>query len=208
MAFKRSPLMEDRLADNRQRILQATRLLVAQGGFRAAQMGAVAAQAGLSTGSIYRYFPSKAELFVEVLNQAAAHEVEVLRYAVSQGSDFHDRLWRAVEAFVRRAFDGPFLAYAFIAEPADPEVDAARIAVRKSFGTVFKKLIREGIAAGAFPEQNHDISAACVVGAFTEALIGPIGPSTKGDRHREQVLRSICSFCVAAVGHNRKPNCA
>ena len=36
MRYKRSPLMEERLADNRQRILLAARKLVAAGGFRAA----------------------------------------------------------------------------------------------------------------------------------------------------------------------------
>lgn len=200
MAFKRSRLMEDRLANNRQRILQSARSLVARGGFRAAQMGAVAAEAGLSTGSIYRYFPSKAELFVEVLNQAAAHEVEILDAAIAQGSDAHDCLRRAVAAFAQRAFDGPFLAYAFIAEPAEPEVDAARIAVRRMFGTVFQKLIRRGIRSGEFPQQNAGIAAACVVGAFTEALIGPIGATGKRNQQREAIVESICNFCVSAVG--------
>ncbi|HKY90247.1 MAG TPA: helix-turn-helix domain-containing protein, partial [Nevskiaceae bacterium] len=71
MAYRRTPMMEERLADNRSRILRAARGLVAQGGFREAQIAAVAAAAGLSTGSIYRYFPSKAELFVELLSEAA-----------------------------------------------------------------------------------------------------------------------------------------
>lgn len=67
MVYRRSPLMEKRLANNRDRILLAARKLVAEGGFREAQIAAVAAVAGISTGMIYRYFPSKAELFVEVL---------------------------------------------------------------------------------------------------------------------------------------------
>ena len=69
MTYRRSALMEERLADNRDRILLAARKLVAEGGFREAQVAAVAAAAGLSTGTIYRYFPSKAELFVEVLTR-------------------------------------------------------------------------------------------------------------------------------------------
>jgi len=64
MAYKRSPLMEERMAGARERILLAARELVAAGGYRNAPVTAVAAQAGVSTWLIYRHFPSKAELFV------------------------------------------------------------------------------------------------------------------------------------------------
>ena len=60
MAYRRSALMEERLASNRERILAAARQLIAQGGYREAQIAAVAAEAGMSTGVIYRYFRSKA----------------------------------------------------------------------------------------------------------------------------------------------------
>lgn len=199
MRYKRSPLMEERLADNRQRILLAARKLVAAGGFRAAQIAAVAGEAGLSTGSIYRYFPSKAELFVEVLGEAVRHEVEILRGIVKSQGSASDRLRRAVESFTRRAFEGPFLAYAFIAEPADAEVDAERIRARREFGNVFKTVLREGIASGEFPPQDVDVASACIVGAFTEALVGPIGPTHRGERRREEVIESICDFCQRAV---------
>ena len=67
MAYRRSPLMQERLADNRERILRAARTLIARGGFREASIAAVAQEVGRSTGAIYRYFPSKAGLFVELL---------------------------------------------------------------------------------------------------------------------------------------------
>lgn len=199
MRYKRSPLMEERLADNRQRILISARKLVAEGGFRAAQISAVAADAGLSTGSIYRYFPSKAELFVEVLGEAVRHEIVILRDIGKSEGTAADRLRRAVESFARRAFEGPFLAYAFIAEPAEPEVDAERIRARREFGNVFKAILKDGIASGEFPAQDMDVASACIVGAFTEALIGPIGPTHRGDRHREQVISTISLFCLRAV---------
>lgn len=196
---KRSALMEERLADNRQRILLSARKLVAEGGFRIAQIAAVAADAGLSTGSIYRYFPSKAELFVEVLGEAVRHEIGILRAVVRAQGSAGERLRGAVESFARRAFEGPFLAYAFIAEPADPRVDAERIRARREIGKVFKAVLREGIASGEFPAQDPDVAAACIVGAFTEALIGPIGPARSGDRHREEVIDTISLFCLRAV---------
>jgi AcrR family transcriptional regulator len=159
----------------------------------------VAAEAGMSTGMIYRYFRSKAELFVEVLTAAVDHEIEILTAIARGKGTAKSRLHAAVDSFTRRALTGPNLAYAFIAEPAEAEVDTARIRARKRFGDLFKALLKEGIAAGEFPKQDLDASAACIVGAYTEALVGPIGPARDKTRDQERLIRSICEFCVRAV---------
>ena len=194
--------MEERLASNRERILAAARVLVAKGGYREAQIAAVAAEAGMSTGVIYRYFRSKAELFVEVLTVAVTHEIEILNAIAKGPGSPKARLHAAVESFTRRALTGPNLAYAFIAEPAEPEVDLARIKVRQKLGNVFKTILREGIAAGEFPAQDLDASAACIVGAYTEALVGPIAPKGQRIKDQERLIRSISDFCVRAVSES------
>ena len=199
MAYRRSALMEERLASNRERILAAARRLVAAGGYREAQIAAVAAEAGMSTGMIYRYFRSKAELFVEVLEAAVGHEIELLKAIADGPGSAEQRLYAAVECFTRRALTGPGLAYAFIAEPAEPEVDTARIRVRQRLGNVFKTILRQGIEAGEFPAQDLDASAACIVGAYTEALVGPIAPRAARIKDRDRLTRAICEFCVRAV---------
>lgn len=200
MAYRRTRLMEERLAGNRERILKAARRLVAEGGFRQAQIAAIAAGAEVSTGTIYRYFPSKAELFVEVLTAAVEYEITILREVIAGQPGPAEALRAAVASFVRRALAGPNLAWAFIAEPAEPEVDAERIRARKQLGDVFKAVLKQGVAEGGFPRQNLDASAACIVGAFTEALVGPIGPSHKTLRDKERLVSAICSFCLRAVG--------
>ncbi len=200
MTYRRSPLMEERLANNRDRILMATRKLVSEGGFREAQVAAVAAVAGISTGMIYRYFPSKAELFVEVLGAAVEQEISMLNEIATGSGPAGERLGAAVTCFVRRALTGPNLAYAFIAEPVDPEVDTARIRYRKKFGDVFKAILIDGIEKGELPDQDPEASAACIVGAFTEALVGPIGPTTRNTRDKERLVESIRTFCLRAVG--------
>lgn len=199
MAYKRSTLMQERLADNRERILKAARALVAEGGFRQASVTAVAQSAGLSTGALYRYFPSKAELFVEVLGAAVAHEVAILGDIARGDGSATQRLRAAVESFARRALQGPYLAYAFIAEPADPEVEAARLIARAQIGDVFKKLLKDGIASGEFPKQSVDIGAACIVGAFTEALVRPVAPTAKRVTE-DKLVECIGDFCLRAVG--------
>ncbi len=191
--------MEERLADNRERILLAARKLIAGGGLREASITAVSQVAGLSTGAIYRYFPSKADLFVEVLTSAVDYEVAILQGIIVKPGTDTERLRAAVRSFASRALEGPHLAYAFIAEPADPEVDAARILCRERFGEVFKTVLRNGIASGEFPKQSVDVSAACIVGAFTEALTRPVAPTTKPAASGKKLVDAIADFCVRAV---------
>jgi hypothetical protein len=64
---------------------------------------------------------------------------------------------------------------------------------------VFKSLLIEGIDAGEFPQQSVDIGAACIVGAFTEALIRPIAPRAKREA-RKELVEGIVAFCLRAVG--------
>lgn len=201
MPYRRSALMQDRLADNRLRIMRATRQLIARGGFRSARITAVAAAAGLSTGSIYRYFPSQAQLFIEVLTAAVSHEIELLERITGAHGAALLRLKNAVESFARRALEGRNLAYAFIAEPIGAQVDVARMRARREFCQVFQRLLTGGIRSGEFPPQDAEVAAACIFGAFTEALVGPIAPGSKAvtPRARARLVAAISRFCVHAV---------
>ncbi len=53
--------------ERRRRILDATVALASKGGFDAVQMRAVAEQADVALGTLYRYFPSKIHLLVSAL---------------------------------------------------------------------------------------------------------------------------------------------
>jgi AcrR family transcriptional regulator len=55
--------------ERRKRILDATIALASEGGFDAVQMRAVAEQADVALGTLYRYFPSKIHLLVSALGR-------------------------------------------------------------------------------------------------------------------------------------------
>jgi len=197
MAYRRTRRVKQRLAENRERIVLGARQLIARGGLREAQMAAVASVAGLSTGALYKYFPSQTDLFIEVLREAVRHEIAILEQIAQAPGTSAQRLRAAVESFVRRALEGPHLAYAFIAEPADARVEAARLRARRAFSEVYERIVREGIARGEFPEQDLGVTAACIFGAFTEALVGPIAARSVKDQQR--LVGAIVTFCERAV---------
>ena len=62
MAYRRTDNVIRRLAARHQAILAAARAAAAEGGMAAVQVAPVAQRAGIATGTVYRYFPSKTDL--------------------------------------------------------------------------------------------------------------------------------------------------
>lgn len=202
MAYRRTESVTQRLADKRAHILKAARDLVAEGGWPAAQVDHVAAKAGVATGTVYRHWPSKAELCAEIVASVSAHEVGIVKAVADAGDPPAEKLQAAIRAFASRALRGRRLAYALIAEPVDPEVEAVRLDYRAELAHCFERILREGIMRGAFPRLDPAVAAACIVGAFMEALIGPLAPAkgtgARADRH---LIEQITQFCLrASVG--------
>jgi AcrR family transcriptional regulator len=199
MVYRRTERVEERLQDKRDRILQAVRKVVGEVGFRGAQVIMVAEAAGVATGTVYRYFPSKGELFAEALALNAQHEVGVVAAVAEVEGSAASRLADAVRVFAERAVRARRLAWAMLAEPAEPEVDAARLIYRRAFAAVFEKLIRDGMRHGDFPVQNAAASAACVMGALSEGLVGPLTPEAPDLADTRALIDAIIGFCLQAV---------
>lgn len=78
--------------ERRTRILDATISLASRGGFDAVQMRAVAEQADVALGTLYRYFPSKIHLLVSVLGQQFEQASEALERKQIPGDTPADRV--------------------------------------------------------------------------------------------------------------------
>jgi AcrR family transcriptional regulator len=198
MAYRETAQIKARKDEVRQSILDAARELVGRDGFRAAQMSAVAAGAGVATGTIYRYFPTQGELFAEVFRRNSQREVDAMQAAARRAGSCTERLRGAMETFIVRAMRNRRLAYALIAEPVDTRVEAERLSYRRAYAQVLERLLDEGIAAGEFAAQDAHISAAALVGLLAETLLGPLLKSAP--TARESVADSIVALCLRAVG--------
>src|SRR3954453_12735213 len=119
MPYRETERARARAADARECILRAAHDQLAEGGYASAAVQAVARRAGVATGTVYRHFPSKADLLSEVFRRAAQREVDAVAAAESIAA--------AVEVFVRRALAAPQRAYALLAEPVDPAVERQRL---------------------------------------------------------------------------------
>jgi AcrR family transcriptional regulator len=214
MPYRPTERTEARRTQTREKIVRAALTLVAHGGYREAQVAAVAKRAGVATGTVYRHFPSKADLLTEVFRTASAREVEAVQRAVGFGSaasqhevdavahaggeTAQERLIAAVDTFARRALQGRRLAWALLAEPVDPAVEAERLQFRRAYADAFASTIADGVARGELPAQDPAFTATALVGAIGEALVGPLSP-THADTDVDALVTNLITFCLRST---------
>jgi hypothetical protein len=93
-------------------------------------------------------------------------------------------------------------AWALLAEPVDPGVEAERLAFRRAYRDLLAAVLREGVDAGELSSQDPDLTAAALVGAIGESLVGPLSaPAAGGDT--EATIASLVEFCERAIGKER-----
>jgi AcrR family transcriptional regulator len=194
-ARSRAPSPEKRAV-----IVRAARDLVAAVGFRDAQMAAVAEAAGIALGTLYRYFPSKAELMIEVVSHVSQREVDAAAGVAMGDGSAVERLALSAWTFANRALRGRNLAHALVAEPVEPEIEAARLKYRRKLARVFESVIEQGIRDKDFPPQDVHAAASCIVGSLFEGLVGPLASeSLTTDRERHNHAVAIVGFCLRGV---------
>ena len=141
----------------RERILEGAGRAFAASGFRA-NLPAIAAEAGVSVGLIYRYFPSKEELFLAVCSQQTEAKLDELARTLASIPDPRARLEAAISVFVSSLEEeswGAIVVHAWAEADRNPRVRdllQRMFDQERGFAAMF---IREAIARGeASPDLN------------------------------------------------------
>src|SRR5918995_1872307 len=110
-----SPVRAQRQSDRRAEILEAAQRCFVRAGFHQTSMQEICAEAGMSAGNLYRYFPSKEALIAGIAerDRAAAARGDIARDADVEGAV--DMLMIIADGvWWRRALDPNFNAGAMI----------------------------------------------------------------------------------------------
>lgn len=194
--YRRTPEIQARLDSQRDTIVDAAGSLLAEHGYAGCSVAAVAARARVAAGTVYRHFDGKAELVGEVFRAVAGREVDAVRAAVAGSSGVLAQTTAVIDTFAGRALKAPRLAYALLAEPVDPVVDALRLEFRTAFRDVIVEVVADGVNRGDLPPQSATVVAAALVGAIGEALVGPLAAGT-GD---PDTVSTLITFASRAIG--------
>src|SRR2546423_8973607 len=147
MPYRRTENVVRRLAARHDAIVQAAGALAAEGGISAVQITPVAQRAGVATGTVYRYFPSKDDLVAALVDAASEREIGAVRRAADAAPGPLSALAAAITTYAARALDRRKLAFALIAEPAEA-ADDARLAFRAALTAELGKRVVAAVDAG------------------------------------------------------------
>jgi AcrR family transcriptional regulator len=181
MPYRHTENVARRLAARHDAILAAACAAADAGGMAGVQIVPVAERAGVATGTVYRYFPAKTELVAALVGLMAEREVDALAKAARAAPGPLSALAAAIATFAARNLAQRRLAFALIAEPVEPEVEAARAPYRRALAEAFERLIRAALDGGHLSDQDAALGAAALIGALTAGSVGPLAPPPAGD---------------------------
>ena len=97
---------------------------------------------------------------------------------------------------MRRALAEPVRAYALIAEPVDPAVEAERLVFRRAYADLFAARAARRHRAGELRRTMPSSSPTAIVGALAEALVGPLA---RRDTGADALVAGLQSFVLSAI---------
>jgi AcrR family transcriptional regulator len=142
----------------RERILTAASRRFATFGYRRTGIAEIARDVGLAAGTVYRYFPSKEEVFLEVVRRVNDAWVAAGRAALAGPGTAHERLRRLGQASVQFNQDNALLLAIL---RRDTEIVCAPLAeqiyddIVRANVAMIAEAIRGGVAEGTF----HSVDA-------------------------------------------------
>jgi AcrR family transcriptional regulator len=158
----------------RRRIITAAMRCVAEVGYSQATIREIARAADMTSGSLYHYFPNKAELL-----RATSEEIEDvvlprLRAAAARSDDIADRLESVLDESIQLMHDYPFLAAFLRAVRAESAAQLRRGGPRypgsKALRDVVTDIVEDARSAGVLSSETEAAPAVEALCALTRGL--------------------------------------
>ncbi|GAA3841851.1 TetR/AcrR family transcriptional regulator [[Pseudomonas] carboxydohydrogena] len=201
MVYRRTHQVVKRLEARRAAILAAARETASEGGMAAVQIAPVAARANVAAGTVYRYFPSKAELISELIADVSERELIAIRRAADAAPGPSSALAAAITTIAVHVVSHRKLAWGILAEPVDVDVSASRLTSRRAIAAELEQRLEAAIKAGHLPAQDTALTATALIGALHEALVGPLATDAMGDATKlREAVQNISLFALRAAG--------
>lgn len=190
-----------------QDFLLAAEKVFARDGYHAAAMEEIAREAGYATGTIYRYFASKHELYQTLLEiRARAHQAHLLASTEGEGT-CRERilaLLRSEQEFIRLNHDFLRLLLAEVASIARPAGQTLSEGCRRMLDDHqrhYRRLVDEGQRRGEFHTPDPELAwilLASLVRVFFQWSVAP-GPTGTHMERRRARLDSFLGDAVSRI---------
>jgi AcrR family transcriptional regulator len=192
--------VQPRAVETRDRILAAAARVFSRHGYAAGTTNRIAAEAGLSVGSLYQYFPNKDAVLVALVRRHAAAGADAVASAVDAArrlppDDVAGRVGLVVDAFVAVHADDPALHQVLFEQaPRPPELLAELHALEDTAVAVATDLLGDGLAgAGADPSVAARM-VVTTVESLVHRLVATRDPTMSLDEVRRQVTALVVRY--------------
>lgn len=192
-------------AERRAAILECAEQVFLEEGFQAASMSAIAAKVGGSKGTLYNYFPSKADLFLACVSRHCAGLQQRMSMLSAEGGDVRETLTRmgrhivevvssddVVRKFrmvVGEAERSPQIARAFYA--AGPQAATGILAA------YVEKAMQDGVLIQADPLRTAHLFIGLCHNSLSKARLCNVAPEPDAATIERDVVEAVRVFLAA-----------
>ena len=204
-----SELKTDRCAERREKILDAATKLFASQGYAETDTQQLADKLGVGKGTLYRYFPSKRELFLAAADRGMRRLCEFIDNSVATIDDAAERIAQVVRSYLQFFADHPELCELLIHERAlfkerkTPTYIEHREAHRDRLRLVYQNYIAEGQIRDMPVDQLLDVLGDLLYGTmFTNYFSNR---QTSVEEQARGILNILFHGVLSDVGRQRRP---
>lgn len=169
-------------AEKRRAVLDAATRVIAEQGL-GAPTATIAREAGLSNGSLFNYFPTKAELFNELYLDLKRELAAAVIGAVPAEGTFRERTFRAWSCWTAWGASAPAKQRALTALDASPEVSAQSRAEAHAAMEGVDELFEEARQDGPLREQPLEFVVGLVAAVAATTMEFMARDPDQGERH-------------------------
>ena len=182
----------------RSEIIQAAAQIFRRKGYHATSMQDIAEAVHLQKASLYHHVQNKQDILVTILDQALDRMIADMQAVLDSPTPPEDKLALAVHAYVRQLVDQRDLAAVLLYEyrSLDSRRRTRHLARRDRFEALWRSLLEQGVASGAFRSLDAPIVASAFLGVMNGMLAwyrqdGRLSPDMIADTFADLFLGGI-----------------
>lgn len=191
--------------DVRARVLSAAKSVFSQGGYRAATVADILAEAGIARATFYKYFRNKRQVFVDLIH-------DFLETIYENTGKFLAKELEESEQLADRAKEALIIFYGFFLENRD----IIRVYYREAFGfdpglyaiwddfdrrmiSLLSKILAQGVKRGTFREMDTEPVARALLMIFLQVPYRDIMAPGRADIDIESLAGEMARFALEGV---------
>jgi AcrR family transcriptional regulator len=202
MSYQSSDKTRQKKDAKRTAMMKAAVRVFSQKGYYAATIRDIVADAQVSIGTFYFYFPDKETLFLHLYEETAEFLLQTITQAIHRHNHLPEQIGGGIQAYLRIAVYEPAVIQLLLVGGigAVPSLTHKRAAFRDALADTWQRPLLTAIQQGAIPPQNSRRAAEALAGAFDEVTLHLLAHPDP-EREVNTAIQELTQFALQAIGY-------